>query len=425
MNDYTYSVKQEEYKVVNVAKHIHPNMSNEERNALKEYVLVPNETVTGVITREEVDRIMFHAHEIGASEISFQSHQPVKFNISGEWFDSTRRILNEYDIDLVNNTLYGGLAKGLLNNREDINCAYSIPLKNLPNDIKIPLERFNEYIRYRVNITSILINGISGSEASIRVIKSNPMNFDEITVEPYIRENYWSKDGLVLVCGSTGNGKSTLLDAMMLDQITSGKSLKIIMYSQPIEATYDKVLKGRENVILTQSEIPLHLKSFQHGVENSLRRNADIAVVGESRDYESISAALEFAQTGGLLFTTLHVNDSVGQMFYRMVNMFPERERSIKVYEILEALRFAVIQRLEPSLKGGRIAVREYLKFTPDIISELRKLESLRAMQIALIDIVKKHGCSLSQSAKKLYEEGHLSRMVYERYQALDVADII
>lgn len=430
-NDFEQPIvtKQEVYSPQNLSKKVKANMTLEERKEIQDLVYTFNEHHTGVITEIELDRHLYHAYKIGANELSFMTGEPIKVFISGYIFKLSKRTLSPDDMNVINARLYGANNIGShLSQLNDANTAYSISLKKLPADLIDGLTAIEkeDFIRFRVNITPIGMDIGSGQECSLRVIKPDPMTFDEMDVETYIREAYARQtDGLIVICGATGNGKTSLLSGFNCDMIFSGRDLKIITYEHPIEIRYDKLLKDpniHHNVILTQTEIHTHLKTFQDGVVNSLRRAAQVAIVGESRDYSTIAASLEFSQTGGLLFTTLHVNNSVGEALYRMVNMFPENERMIKVFEIIEAMRLCVIQRLEKSLKGGRVAIREALEFTPAIISELREEPDLRSMVIKLKTLVKKHGFSMADSARRKYAEGHLTQDRLAYYEKLDAA---
>lgn len=418
-------VKEEYREVKNISKLLKANLSKDERMEFQQLAYVPNEQIVGVITEIELDRYLYHAYKLGASELSIMTGQPFKCIISDYIFKLSKRILTPEDITVINKRLYGGEnIVTHISSKNDANIAYTVKLDKLPEDIveRLSPEEKQDIVRFRVNITPVALEMSDGTESSLRIIRPDPMTFDEMFVDPEIRESYVRQtDGLIVICGGTGNGKTSLLSGFVCDMIVSGRDLKIITYEQPIEIRYDKLLNSVDhNVILTQTEIYRQLTTFQAGVENSLRRTAKVAIVGEAKNYSSIAAAVEFAQTGGLLFTTLHVNNSIGEALYRMVNMFPENERSIKVYEIIEAMRVCVIQRLEKSPLGGRVAIREFLEFTPAIISELRSLPDVNAMVIRLKTLVKKYGFSMADSARKRFAEGNLTADRLAYYERLD-----
>jgi twitching motility protein PilT len=160
--------------------------------------------------------------------------------------------------------------------------------------------------------------------------------------------------GLVLVTGPTGSGKSTTL-AALVDKINSEKSVHIITIEDPIEFTH----KSRKSVIV-QREVHYDTYSFNAALRSALREDPDVVLIGEMRDLETISAAITIAETGHLVFATLHTN-SASQSIDRMVNVFPPHQQPQIKAQLANILMAVCSQRLVPAIGGGRIAAAEIL----------------------------------------------------------------
>src|SRR5262249_186992 len=154
------------------------------------------------------------------------------------------------------------------------------------------------------------------------------------------------RQGIVIITGPTGSGKTTLLAAgnRMLLERPQGCG-KMLTYEAPIEYTYDGIKSPRS--LVAQTEIPRHLPTFAHGIRNSLRRKPEIIVVGESRDRETINAAIEAAQTGHAVYTTTHTT-GVAATIQRMLSTYEMNEREERAIALMETLRLIVTQALAP-----------------------------------------------------------------------------
>lgn len=413
--------------IENINKVLKPNLTKVQRRFIGKYLMLPRENRLGIISINEIERFLFHAYRLNTNDVIFKTGMQVKIKLSNYIFRISERKLTQEDMQQIAITLYDNPnANVILSGPSDIDGGYSVKLELMKETDNVYRQELGDVIRYRYNITPVLVNGVRGFESTIRVFRSEPPTYDEIRVEQYIRDAVYQKDGLIMIGGATGQGKSSLISAIIHNFIyeENPRYSKFGLFESPIEQLYEKLInKYDSDVIVSQTEVPFHLASFNASARNALRRALDVAVVGEARDYETISTAVEFAQQGGLLFTTVHVNNSVSQLIYRVINMFPEEQQQTKLFEIITAMRLCVIQRLEPCLKGGRVAIREMLEFTPEIISRLNKLKNIQEVANALKEIVKESGISMSQSARRLYEEGEISEQILEYYEKLETSD--
>lgn len=209
----------------------------------------------------------------------------------------------------------------------------------------------NEASRFRCNY----LKQNNGLGAVFRLIPTEIMTIEDLNVPPIIKEFAHMKSGLVLVTGPTGSGKSTTL-AALIDYINTNMRKHIVTIEEPIEFVH----KSKQSLI-TQREVPIQAPTFSDGLRATLREDADIVLVGEMRDLETISLALTAAETGLLVFGTLHTNNA-RKTVDRIVDVFPADQQSQVRTMLAASLRGVVAQLLmKRSDKPGRTAVNEIL----------------------------------------------------------------
>jgi twitching motility protein PilT len=175
--------------------------------------------------------------------------------------------------------------------------------------------------------------------------------------------------GLVLVVGPTGSGKSTTL-AAMIDRINEAKPVHILTIEDPVE-----YLHNHKVAMINQREVGTDAVSFEQGLRSALREDPDVVLLGEMRDLESIQIALSLAETGHLVFATLHTNDA-SQALDRMVDVFPAEKRDQIQTMLAGSLQGVVSQRLLPAISGGRVAAYEVLMGTEAVRNLVREGKS-------------------------------------------------
>lgn len=206
-----------------------------------------------------------------------------------------------------------------------------------------------------------------GLAAVFRLIPTEIAALDDLGVPDIVKEFGHLRSGLVLVTGPTGSGKSTTL-AALLDYINTNFNRHIVTIEEPIEFVHKN-----KNSIITQREVPIHTPSFADGLRAALREDADIVLVGEMRDLETISLALTAAETGLLVFGTLHTNNA-RKTVDRIIDVFPSEQQSQVRTMLAASLRGVLAQLLcKRSDKPGRVAVHEILFATPAVSSIIRE----------------------------------------------------
>lgn len=201
--------------------------------------------------------------------------------------------------------------------------------------------------------------------ATFRLVTSKIRTVDELGLPSICHDFVRLRQGFVLITGPTGHGKSTSL-AAMIQEINQSKALHVITIEDPIEYVYPPGLS-----IISQREMHSDTHSWNVALRSVLREDPDVVLVGEMRDFETIEAALTVAETGHLVFATLHTN-SAAQTIDRIVGVFPENQQPQIRLQLAAVLEGIVSQRLVPAVGGGRLAIAEILTATPAVRSTIR-----------------------------------------------------
>ena len=224
---------------------------------------------------------------------------------------------------------------------------------------------FGDLGRFRVNA----FHERGNLAAALRLIPNEILTTEQLGMPEIVKKFADYPRGLVLVTGPTGSGKSTTL-AALVDKINSEKSAHIVTIEDPIEFTH----KSKKSVIV-QREVHYDTYSFSAALRSSLRQDPDVVLSGEMRDLETIAAAITIAETGHLVFATLHTN-SAAQSIDRMIDVFPPHQQPQIRAQLSNILMGICSQRLIPSIGGGRAVAAEVLIATPAVRNIIREGKS-------------------------------------------------
>lgn len=359
-------------------------------------ILFPQEPIR--LSIEAVNEILIHCVKLGASDITFQTGEPIYAEVFGRLIKVTRRRLAQTEVGEVINAMYGPNATTIIMSGKDIDTHYEIR----PN-------RSDRY-RFRINGTGCQVEGHDGIQITARSIPTDPPKLATMNLPKAILDAIAPEQGVVYVTGATGSGKSTLLASIIRDITEQADShRKVLTYEAPIEFVFDNVEKISS--IVSQSEIPRHLPSFAAGVRNALRRKPRLILVGEARDPETIAAVMEAAMTGHPVYTTLHSN-SVAETIRRLVITFPSEERQGRTIDIIETVRLVISQRLVPTVDGKRVALREYLVFDEKVRDIMLETDITNITNVVR-RLVKEYGQTIDVDAKEKFDAGLITERQY------------
>jgi twitching motility protein PilT len=265
--------------------------------------------------------------------------------------------------------------------------------------------------RYRVNAA----RDRKGPVAVFRVIPAKVVSVEDMGLSEEVQRLCYLTKGLVLVTGPTGSGKSTTLCAL-IDLVNRSRSDHIITIEDPIEFVHEN-----KKCLITQRQVHIHTESFKTALRAALREDPDIVLVGEMRDLETIAIAIETAETGHLVFGTLHTTTAASTVD-RMIDQFPaDRQSQIRVM-LSESLKGVISQTLCKKIGGGRVPAREILLATPAISNLIREAKTFQipsiiqtskkigmlTMNDALLDLVEKKLIEPDEAYMKSVEKAGL-----------------
>ncbi|HKY74207.1 MAG TPA: type IV pilus twitching motility protein PilT [Patescibacteria group bacterium] len=225
--------------------------------------------------------------------------------------------------------------------------------------------QFEQYGRFRIN--AYHQKGIQA--ASLRLIPSKIKSIEELGLPQICHQFASVRQGLVLVTGPTGQGKSSTL-AAIIEEVNQTRGAHIVTIEDPIEFVYTPAKS-----LISQREIHSDTHSWDIALRSVVREDPDVVLVGEMRDYETIAAALTVAETGHLVFATLHTN-SAAQTIDRIIDVFPAEQQAQIRSQLALTIEGVFSQRLLPSLRGGRVAAAEVLIATSAVRNLIREGKS-------------------------------------------------
>ncbi len=252
--------------------------------------------------------------------------------------------------------------------------------------------------RFRVNA----FNQDRGAAAVMRTIPSKVLTLEELGCPPFFQEVTRHSRGLILVTGPTGSGQSTTL-AAMIDYINNSDYSHILTVEDPIEFVHQS-----KKCLVNQREVHRDTLGFNEALRSALREDPDVILVGEMRDLETIRLALTAAETGHLVFGTLHTS-SAAKTIDRIVDVFPAAEKDMIRSMLSESLQAVISQALMKKISGGRTAAWEIMVGTPAIRNLIR--EAKVAQMYSAIQTGRKDGMqTLDQHLDELVNRGIISR---------------
>ncbi len=330
----------------------------------------------------DIQTFLTKAVERNASDLHLLVGSPPCLRIHGELvFLNEDGVLTEQDCENLLFPILRDEQKELLLNNKEIDFSFELSDKG----------------RFRVNI----YNQKGSLAGAFRFIPLEVKSIDDLSLPKICHEFSKLKQGFVLVTGPTGHGKSTTL-AAIIKEILADRSCNIITIEDPIEFVFKS-----EKALVSQRELSLDTHSWTAALRSALREDPDVVLIGEMRDYDTIAAALSIAETGHLVFSTLHTN-SASQTIDRIIDAFPEESKGQVRIQLATCLEAVFSQRLVPLIAGGRTLAYEVMVATPAVRTSIR--EKKTHMLDNIIQTSGSLGMStLEASLVKLVEEGRIS----------------
>ncbi len=255
--------------------------------------------------------------------------------------------------------------------------------------------------------------------AAFRNIPLNVPSLEELRLPSVLKDFCQLPQGFILVTGPTGQGKSTTL-ASMIRLINETRGVHIVTIEDPIEYIF-----SHGKALIEQRELHSDTTSWSLALRSALRQDPDVVLVGEMRDYETISAAVTVAETGHLVFATLHTN-SASQSIDRIIDVFPDQQQSQIRTQLSVTLHAVISQRLVPDLNGGRVPAVEVLLASPAVRNVIREQKThqidniistsadlgMISLERSLAQLVKDGQISLEEAKLHTVKPAELSRLV-------------
>ncbi|MBI4118786.1 MAG: PilT/PilU family type 4a pilus ATPase [Parcubacteria group bacterium] len=332
--------------------------------------------------QREIEDLLLLAAEQGASDLHIAPGRYPTLRIDGELVQLTQRAM-------ITPESSAGLCLALMDEEKQERFK-----KNKEIDFAFG---FKDKVRFRTNV--YVQRGYFS--AALRLISHKIRTLEELGLPKVLRDFTRPSQGFVIVSGPTGHGKSTTL-AALIDEINHKRGDHIITIEDPIEYLF-----APDKAMIEQREVGSDTLSFRKALRSVFRQDADVVMLGEMRDLETISTAVTAAETGHLIFATLHTN-SASQTIDRIIDSFPPEQQSQIRLQLAGALLGVVSQRLVPRVDGGLVAAVEVLIANYAVRNLIRE-NKLHQLDLVIETSTDKGMISLNKSLSELVRQGQIS----------------
>lgn len=330
----------------------------------------------------DIDSLLMFTVKNGASDLHLSAGEQPRVRIDGD--------IRKVNVPVMDHKQVHSMMYDIMNDRQR---------KEYEDNLEVDFSfELRGHARFRVNA----FNQNRGASAVFRTIPSKVLTLEQLDAPAVFKDLCDYPNGIVLVTGPTGSGKSTTL-AAMIDYINDHRNDHILTVEDPIEFVHES-----KKCLLNQREVHRDTHSFNAALRSALREDPDVILVGELRDLETIRLALTAAETGHLVFGTLHTS-SAAKTIDRIIDVFPSAEKDMVRAMLSESLRAVISQTLLKKISGGRIAAHEIMLGTPAVRNLIR--ENKVAQMYSAIQTGQAQGMqTLDQNLKNLVNRGVVSK---------------
>jgi defect-in-organelle-trafficking protein DotB len=357
----------------------------------KRFVHEPRKSAPGL------DSLLTWAFRAGASRIGFQPGHSVWVRIHGRNYRATEVPLDAGEFSSIVNHFYGAEGTARLQRGDDFDTAYAISLDR------------STRLRFRLSATLTPTSRWGGGNVVLRPIPDLPPSLADQCVEQGILDNYRAAEGMVIVAGGAGSGRSTLIAGMTVAKLMDPNgNYDIAEGAAPIEFQMERLHGATSR--MNQIEIPRDVKSSPAFIRRCMRWERTEIIVGECRDSETMDAALCAAMSGYLLTTSISASN-VPLTLQRMASLCPADERANAIFAVAQSLRLVINQRLVPTIDGKRMALREFLVVDKTLRAKFTATDP-RDWPALTREAVEVDGQSYAVAIERALSEGRISEEV-------------
>lgn len=361
-----------------------------------------------------IDDFLIHAHKAGASDVHLNCTRLPSLRIKGQIYKINQKPLDSNDIQEVL--------------RKTIPEEYSDNFKKLQN-IDYVYEIKN-VARYRVNYCKDVFNG----KLTFRTIPYKIKSVEELALPKYLENYTHFNNGIVLITGATGSGKSTTI-ASLIELINKNYPKHIVTIEDPVEFVYEE-----KKAIITQRSLEIDVKDFKTGIKYALRQDPDVILVGEIRDKDTLLSAIEASETGHLVFSTLHTNGAIDSI-NRLRGFLEESGQEIFTKRLAQSIRGIMHQQLVQTVDNKIMPATELLTFTSTVkdyikdgkfneiyfLMQKTKQENMHTMNSSLFDLYSKGIITKEMALEYSFEKTEMEQYIRGIYRTSgdDIEDSI
>ena len=342
-----------------------------------------------MITRDKVNQLLSHAYRTQASDIHLSSGYPPLFRVDGRLQAIGNKVISRQDMEDIIVQILDDFQMERFRELKELDFGYTV----------------EGVAHYRTNV----FQKLDGYGLAFRVIPDRIRGLDELGMPDGVVSLARRMEGLILVTGPTGHGKSTTL-AGMIDQINSERQSHIITIEDPIEYTHPK-----KQCLIQQRELGQHTHSFANALRSALREDPDVILVGEMRDVETIALALTASETGHLVMSTLHTRNAPDTI-NRVIDVFSGDQQNQVLTQLAGSLVGVIAQRLLPTASGtGRVAAVEVMIATNAIRNLIRE-KKIHQIPSTMQSSAAAGNITLDEGLMRLFRSGTISRDTALKY---------